>query len=181
MYVINLPYLQSVESPYDTQDYIRRYSPSYVYDGTYKTTLTAFRQTLQAWLDDKAGTPGVYELKWEENAEEGPLYAVETDGVAGEYMYKSNYYYQDGSKKVYITGKKIKDLLGLRSHAITADYNAETDELVLHTKGWGHGVGMSQFGAIGYANEEGWTYDQILRHYYSITDTTPYQLVGPNW
>src|SRR5918996_2381732 len=33
-------------------------------------------------------------------------------------------------------------------------------------KGWGHGVGMSQYGALGLANE-GATYDQILRHYYS--------------
>lgn len=31
--------------------------------------------------------------------------------------------------------------------------------------GWGHGVGMSQFGAKGYA-EEGWDYRQILLHYY---------------
>src|SRR5919106_3796346 len=33
-------------------------------------------------------------------------------------------------------------------------------------KGWGHGVGMSQYGALGLANE-GATHDQILRHYYS--------------
>jgi stage II sporulation protein D len=32
-------------------------------------------------------------------------------------------------------------------------------------RGWGHGVGMSQYGALGFANE-GWTYDQILGHYY---------------
>src|ERR687895_2963345 len=33
-------------------------------------------------------------------------------------------------------------------------------------KGWGHGVGMSQYGALGLANE-GATYDQILRHFYT--------------
>ena len=31
--------------------------------------------------------------------------------------------------------------------------------------GWGHGVGMSQYGAKKYA-ESGWTYDKILLHYY---------------
>ena len=31
--------------------------------------------------------------------------------------------------------------------------------------GWGHGVGMSQTGAVGMA-EKGYTYDQILKHYY---------------
>jgi stage II sporulation protein D len=31
--------------------------------------------------------------------------------------------------------------------------------------GWGHGLGMSQWGAYGYA-KHGWTYDRILAHYY---------------
>jgi stage II sporulation protein D len=34
--------------------------------------------------------------------------------------------------------------------------------------GLGHGVGMSQYGAYGYA-ENGWSYDQILAHYYPGT------------
>jgi len=34
--------------------------------------------------------------------------------------------------------------------------------------GFGHGVGMSQYGAMGYASH-GWTYDRILAHYYSGT------------
>ena len=32
--------------------------------------------------------------------------------------------------------------------------------------GWGHGIGMSQWGAYGYARH-GWTYRAILRHYYT--------------
>ena len=32
--------------------------------------------------------------------------------------------------------------------------------------GYGHGVGMSQCGAVGYAQEKGMSYKQILRHYY---------------
>ena len=34
--------------------------------------------------------------------------------------------------------------------------------------GWGHGVGMSQYGAYGYA-QHGWTAQQILSHYYPGT------------
>ena len=34
--------------------------------------------------------------------------------------------------------------------------------------GWGHGLGMSQYGAYGYALH-GWKYDQIVRHYYTGT------------
>jgi stage II sporulation protein D len=36
-------------------------------------------------------------------------------------------------------------------------------------RGWGHGVGMSQYGALGQA-KAGRTYDQILAHYYSDTE-----------
>ena len=32
--------------------------------------------------------------------------------------------------------------------------------------GWGHGVGMSQWGAYGYA-KHGWAYKAILKHYYT--------------
>ena len=35
-------------------------------------------------------------------------------------------------------------------------------------KGWGHGIGLSQYGAKGFA-EHGWTYDGILAHYYQQT------------
>lgn len=41
-----------------------------------------------------------------------------------------------------------------------------TDELTFVGHGWGHGRGMGQYGALGYAIDHGWTYDQILGHYY---------------
>ena len=34
--------------------------------------------------------------------------------------------------------------------------------------GWGHGIGLAQYGAYGYALH-GWTYDRIVGHYYSGT------------
>ena len=39
---------------------------------------------------------------------------------------------------------------------------------VINGRGWGHGVGMSQWGANGFARK-GWTYDRILAHYYRGT------------
>ena len=39
---------------------------------------------------------------------------------------------------------------------------------VITGHGWGHGVGMSQYGAYGYA-QHGWTYAKILAHYYPGT------------
>jgi stage II sporulation protein D len=38
--------------------------------------------------------------------------------------------------------------------------------------GWGHGVGMSQYGAYGYA-QHGWTYQQISTHYFPGTTLGP--------
>jgi stage II sporulation protein D len=38
--------------------------------------------------------------------------------------------------------------------------------------GWGHGVGMSQYGAYGYA-QHGYTFQQILAHYYPGTKLAP--------
>lgn len=48
--------------------------------------------------------------------------------------------------------------------APAASYAAST--LTINGRGYGHGVGMSQYGAKGFA-EQGWLYDQILQHYYS--------------
>jgi hypothetical protein len=44
--------------------------------------------------------------------------------------------------------------------------------LAVSGHGWGHGLGLSQFGAYGYANH-GWSYDRILGHYYSGTTLGP--------
>ena len=48
----------------------------------------------------------------------------------------------------------------------------ETDEVTgfkVNGGGWGHGVGMSQVGAVGMA-EAGYTYDVILKHFYTGID-----------
>ncbi|MBA2384755.1 MAG: SpoIID/LytB domain-containing protein, partial [Actinobacteria bacterium] len=39
-------------------------------------------------------------------------------------------------------------------------------------RGWGHGVGLSQYGALGFANQ-GWTYDQIVGHFYPGAELGP--------
>ncbi|MCW2920215.1 MAG: putative sporulation protein SpoIID, partial [Thermoleophilia bacterium] len=45
-------------------------------------------------------------------------------------------------------------------------------------RGWGHGIGMSQYGAAGYA-AQGWTSDQIIRHYFTGTVVAPRPADGP--
>jgi stage II sporulation protein D len=48
----------------------------------------------------------------------------------------------------------------------------EATTFVITGHGWGHGVGMAQWGAYGYA-QHGVTYDKILAHYYPGTTLTP--------
>lgn len=63
-------------------------------------------------------------------------------------------------------GTEIYKLLKLRS----TDFEIEQkdDKIYFNTKGYGHGVGMSQYGANGMA-KAGYTYDKILTHYYQGT------------
>ena len=44
--------------------------------------------------------------------------------------------------------------------------------VVFNGHGWGHGLGLSQWGAYGYA-KRGWTFDRILAHYYTGTTLGP--------
>ncbi len=41
--------------------------------------------------------------------------------------------------------------------------------VVIEGRGWGHGRGMGQYGALGYATNLGWSASQILDHYYGGT------------
>ncbi len=62
-----------------------------------------------------------------------------------------------------ITGTQLRTALALRSACF--ELKCEGDELVVTTKGYGHGVGMSQYGANAMA-AEGKTWQEILEHYY---------------
>ncbi|MFV0274804.1 MAG: stage II sporulation protein D [Bacilli bacterium] len=65
--------------------------------------------------------------------------------------------------KIY-TGKEIREILGLRSTDFK--FILQDSGYIISTKGYGHGVGMSQYGANGMA-KSGSTYTQILNHYYT--------------
>ena len=62
------------------------------------------------------------------------------------------------------SGVKFRTLLGLRSTDF--DIVLNNNNISITTRGYGHGVGMSQYGAHEYA-KTGWSYSKILKHYYS--------------
>lgn len=63
-----------------------------------------------------------------------------------------------------IAGKDIRTMFDLRSTNFTIQKNE--DNITFTTKGYGHGAGMSQYGAE-FMAKEGKTYEEILNHYYS--------------
>ena len=72
-------------------------------------------------------------------------------------------------KKIKINGKELTgsfvySKLGLKSTYF--EIIKDGTKIIVKNKGYGHGVGMSQYGAQGMALD-GYTYDQILKHYYT--------------
>lgn len=68
-----------------------------------------------------------------------------------------------------IDGRVIREtVLGysLKSAAFELKYDKNSDKFTFTTYGHGHGVGMSQYGAKALA-ESGYTYKQILQHYFT--------------
>ncbi len=64
------------------------------------------------------------------------------------------------------TGREIYNKLKIRSTDFTIEQ--ENTNVIITTIGYGHGVGMSQYGALGMA-KKGYNYKEILTHYYQNT------------
>ena len=73
---------------------------------------------------------------------------------------------------VRMKGSELRSILGLRSACFT--WEVEEDSVVFFVTGYGHGVGMSQYGASAMA-AEGTDYRDILTHYYTGTTVGPWQ------
>lgn len=74
---------------------------------------------------------------------------------------------------VSCTGQQLREALGLRSAVFSVE--VQDGRLVFTTKGYGHGVGMSQFGANAMAKDgAGW--QEILAHYYPAAELTEGQV-----
>lgn len=68
-----------------------------------------------------------------------------------------------------LSGKEFRKALSLRSAIFSLSFSG--GRVYITTKGYGHGVGMSQMGAD-YLAKEGKTYEEILSHYYSNASLT---------
>lgn len=74
----------------------------------------------------------------------------------------------------HVRGGRIRSALGLREQLFVLDRVYSGDRVagfVFIGRGWGHGVGMCQYGAYGLA-KQGLTVEQILKTYYTGIDLT---------
>ena len=65
---------------------------------------------------------------------------------------------------VSVRGSQVRTTFGLRSASF--DVEVQDGKLVFFVTGYGHGVGMSQYGANEMA-KEGRTWREIIQHYYT--------------
>lgn len=121
------------------------------------------------------------ESTWDEIS---PVYQLNYEFSLEEFYKKLNLTYQDEIKievldktstgrikKIKINdisfeASKVVSLLNLKSNHFTINQDKKT--VYITTKGYGHGVGMSQYGAQGMALN-GYDYKEILSHYYQGT------------
>lgn len=67
-----------------------------------------------------------------------------------------------------LTGREMRELLNLRSTDFDIAFDITNNIVIVKTIGYGHGVGMSQYGAEAFA-QEGWSAEDIILHYYTGT------------
>lgn len=85
-----------------------------------------------------------------------------------------------GVKEINVAGESIRGqdfrfLVGLNSSNFT--YDISGGNIIFNCKGYGHGVGMSQWGANVMA-KEGKTYNEILKHYYTGVEISNLKFKG---
>lgn len=135
VFKIDVPYLTSVESPWDEEE------------------TTKFNSEKEISLKDFYNLLG---LEYNDNLEIKDIQKTESNRVS-----------QITINGKIFTGREIYQLLKIRSTDFEIEQTDET--LKIKTKGFGHGVGMSQYGANGMA-KKGYNYEEILKHYYQGTE-----------
>ena len=149
VWTADLPYLVSVESPENADTVPNYYSVNTFSAEEFRVLFTA--RYPEAQLTGEAGG-------WIKDVIRSDTGRVETATVGG----------------VTATGQELRSVFSLRSTAFTVEETA--DAVTFRVTGYGHGVGMSQYGANTLA-QEGKSWQEILRWYY--TGITINDYTGP--
>ena len=150
-----LPYLVSVESVYDHLD------------PNWGSTTTYTVEQVKSMVKQNAGiTLSGDPEDWFK------VVSYTNGGYNGEMTIGGQSTFAYNGKTYKITGRYVREIIlkqsglpTLKSAKFSVSVNG--DKMAFTTYGYGHGVGMSQWGAHYYAVKEGYSYQQILTHYYT--------------
>lgn len=144
-----VPYLRSVESLYDAPE---KY--------TNKKTTIPLLEVMSKVKDLAASSPSAVTVVSAGDADASSSIEIisRTEGGGASLI-------RFGS--IALTGRQTRTLFDLPSSDM--DISVSSDTVTFTTQGSGHRVGLSQYGADGMARR-GYTYKEILRHYYSGAD-----------
>jgi stage II sporulation protein D len=142
-----VPYLVPADSHYD------EFAP------VYRDSKTFTAEEVKARIETETGIVlGDNPAEWftiTEISPSGTVLRVETNGKNAENS-------ETPADSGVLTGREIREALNLKSAAFEIDYDGA---FTFVSRGYGHGVGMSQYGAKALA-EEGFTWEEIINHYY---------------
>jgi len=138
VFVSAIPYLRSVDSPYETA------APHQ--NEQVEVSLSEFKQKIkQTYPKSDPGALNSSSIKVLTRSTGGRVATIQVGSLT-------------------LKGREIRDIFGLRSADFTV--SAKGNSVIFTTEGYGHGVGMSQYGANGMA-QAGYNYIEILEHYYT--------------
>ncbi len=141
VFAVDRPYLKAVSSPYEEE------APKF------KSLVTLTGDEFIKKLSTKYPNSNITKenisekIKLVEKSKSGRIKKIAIDGTV-------------------INGGEIRELLELNSTNFTITYNPKNNIVEIETIGYGHGVGMSQWGANGMAKQDK-SYKDILKHYYT--------------
>lgn len=138
----SLPYLQAVASPGDQL--------SSGYSSTVSFSFQEFKDAASAYFTEASPDFSGPESSWLTEFEYTPSGYVASAVLGGK----------------AISGAELRSAFSLRSASFRVEQTEEGFRFIVH--GWGHGVGMSQAGAV-FLAKRGESYQEILSYYYPGT------------
>lgn len=137
VFVSAVPYLRSVDSAYEA-------AAPHQHEQI-EVSLSELKEKVRNFSGKDPGSLGANTVKVLERSQGGRVASMQVGNLT-------------------LKGREIRDIFGLRSANFTA--SVQSNMVLFTTEGYGHGVGMSQYGANGMA-QAGYSYINILAHYYT--------------
>jgi len=156
----NVPYLDGIK---DGSDPYCKISPRFEWTETYSKELIISRLKSYSLLDNQ--NYRLEDISIINRFSSGRVNEMEIEVIS------------DGGEKksIIIKGNEIRSIIRTADGKMILwstlfDLSLKSNSVVLKGKGFGHGVGLCQWGAIA-LSRKGWNYEDILNHYYPGTET----------